>query len=298
MTTTSPYTAVYYGDENTDTFNVTLSSPSKSTVANMIYSPQYIYSNIPYYYNVSSSNPGVISTGTDLSSSSTGQINIEYILYSSSSAPYAYYLSTQLNINSTEGIYNIVGLQAEDLTTSYVYIQGFKVNNCSTTAQDQDPSVNFTFSTAISSSFTTVPSSNDYVSYNVNVTSTLCKDVNCQTPSVTLVDLTKNTTYTTTYSFSYASSPTTPQITIEIITQYNGSRLVPTKINYTNNYNTTDKNMIISPIAFLCDMFYGISYDSYNNQSGVNPTGNNEEHSIENCIIIAQMLAPLYTNFL
>ena len=296
MTTTSTYTAVYYGDENTDTFNVTLSSPSKSTVANMIYSPQYIYSNIPYYYNVSSSNPGVISTGTDLSSSSTGQINIEYILYSSSSAPYAYYLSTQLNINSTEGIYNIVGLQAEDLTTSYVYIQGFKVNNCFLTAED--PSVNFTFSTAKTTS-TTAPSSNDFVSYNVNITTNLDYIwVDCAEQTGEILDLTNNTTYTTTYSFSYASSSTTPQITIEIFTQYNGSRLVPTKIKYTNNNNTTDKKMIISPIAFLCDMFYGISYDSYNNQSGVNPTGNNVAHSIENCIIIQQMLAPLYSQYL
>ena len=232
MTTTSTYTAVYYGDENTDTFNVTLSSPSKSTVANMIYSPQYIYSNIPYYYNVSSSNPGVISTGTDLSSSSTGQINIEYTLYSSSSAPYAYYLSTQLNINSTEGIYNIVGLQAEDLTTSYVYIQGFKVNNCFLTAED--PSVNFTFSTAKTTS-TTAPSSNDFVSYNVNITTNLDYIwVDCAEQTGEILDLTNNTTYTTTYSFSYASSSTT-QVTIEIYTEYNGTRLVPTKIKYTNN---------------------------------------------------------------
>jgi hypothetical protein len=272
---------------NSSDSTVTLSSGS-TTTANMNCSAQDIYNNISSYYNVSSSNPGLIYTKTGWGTKG----NISYTL---SDESLEYYLFTQLNINSITNYYNIVGLQASNATTSYVYLSGFIVNNCTLTAEDT--SVEFTFNTGISSSFGILPS--NYVSYIVNITTTLdYEQVDCQTQSGKLLQLTKGTTYITTYSFSYASSPTTPQITIEIFTQYNGSRLVPTQINYTIINMNTDSDMITSPIAFLCNMFYGISYDSYINEISVNPTGNNEEHSIENCIIIAQMLAPLYTNFL
>ena len=228
------------------------------------------------------------------------------ISYNIENYPYEYFLYTQLVNKNTSNLLNEVILQGINEEEVFVYSnpQDFTITNCSASIGDETctstNNVIINFSTQISDTNSSLTSG----TYSVSITTTIpVTEVNCASSSGSYGEINQscldtNTTYKTTYSFSNASSSTTP-VTIEIYTEYNGSRLVPTKINYTYNDTTTDQGMLTSPIAFLCNMFYGISYDSYINQSsGGNQTGNNEAHSIENCIIIQQMLAPLYTNFI
>jgi|Laugresu1bdmlbdd_1035124.scaffolds.fasta_scaffold02440_8 hypothetical protein len=288
------YTAVYYGDENTNTFKVTLSSSDSSTTENVIVGPpQNIYNDnsMGNYYNTSDGDCGHIST-TFASDPSDVQIdNKGYIGYTIDNFTYSLFTfaySTSCGENNYVEFSNKLS-SSDTETYTLIYVYGFSQPTCvNNTSETETTNVSFNFTT------NTVKET-----YTVNITTTLTySNINCSLQEGTLSDLTDGSTYITTYSFSYASSSTT-QVTIEIYTEYNGTRLVPTKIKYTNNSNTTDSGTLISPIAFLCIMFYGISYDSYKNQSsGGNQTGNNEAHSIENCIIIQQMLAPLYTNFI